>query len=638
MPPVPEFILRKLIVKDSLKAQENGFSFAILNSLAPATLLGFALQVDGKTIASEKISLQAGKDAPVGGAEIDTGHPFAMAVGVQVDVRVKDTPLGSGDLYFTIETREAGTLAFGLKGTKMEPAAHSQTTSALQRLGLFKKPLKTEVTLHYDDIIGEIHPYVYGQFVEHLERCVYDGIWTPDGSALRTDTLEWIKALKPPLIRYPGGNFASGYHWEDGIGPKAQRPERFDEAWQSRDSNQVGTDEFLAFCQEIGTDPFLVVNSGNGTPEEAARWVAYCNEPPDGEQGRRRAANGHPEPYHVKLWGIGNEVWGPWQIGHTDAETYTRNLRLFAEAMRAVDPQIELVAVGDKVMSDDPNDPGCKWNETVLRGAGDLIDHLSFHLYQPDREGWQESYHRQTLHHTVCAAPLDAERIIERIAAQIETLTPDRQIGIAFDEWNLWLAPPEDADSMHRVIYTMRDALYVAGMLNVFHRQCGKLKIANLAQLVNVLPLIVTTETQAYVTPLFYPFQLYLQMEPLALNTVVRGKFYDSEGLGNIAALTDVPYVDVSATRNAECSRVVLAIINRHPTSRTFVDIDLKGFPKMKLDDGWVLRNEDELAFNSADQPERVKPRQVSMPAKRGTRFKLDLPQASLSILVLEKE
>ncbi len=636
MPPVPEFILRKLIVKDSLKADENGFSFSISNSLAPVTLLGFALKVDGNTISPQNISLKIAENAPVSGAAIGAEHPFALAVGALVDVRVEGVPLGNGDLHFSIETREAGTLAFGLKGVK-EQAKRPAPVSPLQRLGLFKKPLKTDVTLQFDDVIGEIHPYVYGQFIEHLERCIYDGIWTVDGSALREDTLEWIKALKPPVIRYPGGNFASGYHWEDGIGPKETRPVRFDEAWQSSDSNQVGTDEFMAFCREIGTDPFLVVNCGNGTPEEAARWVAYCNEPPDGEQGRRRAANGHPEPYQVKLWGVGNEVWGPWQIGHTDAESYTRSLRSFAEAMRAVDPDIELVAVGDKVMSDDPDDPGRKWNETVLRGAGDLIDHLSFHLYQPDREGWQETYDLQALHHTVCAAPVDAEHIIERIAAQIEALVPERQIGIAFDEWNLWLAPPEEAATMHRLIYTVRDALYVAGMLNVFHRQCRTLKIANLAQLVNVLPLIVTTETQAYVTPLYYPFQMYLQMERLALNTVVQGKYFESEGLGNIAALTDVPYVDVSATRDAEGNRVVLGIINRHPTSRSFVDIQLKGFAKMKLSDGWVLRHEDELAYNSPEEPERVKPRQVIMPDKKGSRFKLDLPQTSVCILVLEK-
>ena len=354
---------------------------------------------------------------------------------------------------------------------------------------IFNFPLKASVEVDARAVIGRINPRVYGHFIEHLERCIYDGVWTADGTRLREDTLALIDALNPPLMRYPGGNFASGYHWQDGIGPKSQRPARTDKAWNATESNQVGTDEFMAFCRVVDAEPFLVVNDGSGTPEEAARWVEYCNAA-TGEQAKRRTANGRAAPYNVRLWGAGNEVWGAWQIGTTSAENYAARLIAFADAMRAADPSIEIVAVGDKVLTDDPDDPGARWNETVLRAAADKTDHLSFHIYHPDQAGWRENYDPESLHHTVLAAPLGTERIIQRIAAQIAAFAPDQKIGVALDEWNLWLAPPPEARSMHDLNYTLRDALYAAGMLNAFQRQCNLLSLANLAQLVNVLPLI----------------------------------------------------------------------------------------------------------------------------------------------------
>jgi alpha-L-arabinofuranosidase len=354
----------------------------------------------------------------------------------------------------------------------------------------FNQPLRASMAIDAREVLGEINPFVYGQFIEHLEDCLYGGIWSPDGSQFNQPVIDLIQDLRPPVIRYPGGNFASGYHWEDGIGPRGARQARFDRAWNAPESNQVGTDEFMALCKLTGAAPFLVVNDGSGSPEEAARWVAYCNEPPAAPQGKRRAHNASRTPYGVRLWGVGNEVWGRWQIGHTGPEQYTERLLAFSRAMRQADPEIELVAVGDTIRSDEPQDPGRLWNQTVLRQAADQIDYLSFHLYQPDRDGWQEQYDLDELHHTVCAAPLDAERMIARLGAQIEQEAPGRAIKIAFDEWNIWLPPPEGASSMHKVEYTMRDGLYAASMLNAFHRQSKVLAIANLAQLVNILPLI----------------------------------------------------------------------------------------------------------------------------------------------------
>ena len=242
-----------------------------------------------------------------------------------------------------LDTKEAGPLEFTIKVGESKTQAKDSTSvkhqGLIQRL-IPARTLKAEVEINTQSIIGEINPYVYGHFVEHLERCVYGGIWTDDGARLRKDTLALINDLHPPVIRYPGGNFASGYHWEDGIGSRVDRPQRFDQAWNAQDSNQLGTDEFLEFCAQVSTAPFLVVNDGSGTPEEAARWVAYCNQKTDTKQGSRRIANGHPQPYNVRLWGVGNEVWGQWQIGHTDACTYASRMETFIKTMRAVDPNI----------------------------------------------------------------------------------------------------------------------------------------------------------------------------------------------------------------------------------------------------------------------------------------------------------
>ena len=618
---IPEFILRKLFVQDSLKVGADDFQFALRNTFAPGTITALTLEVDGKPVPAANLMLQAENESPRTAVTISPDSPFPLPVGVTVHVLVRGVPIGQGRLTVRAETREAGPLVLTVqvheKTTRPQKRWRLRLAQEMARLRLprfLQRPLKAEVNVDAEAVIGEIHPHVYGHFVEHLEHCVYDGIWTEDGTRLREDTLALIRALQPPIIRYPGGNFASGYHWEDGIGPRHLRPRRYDKAWNSWESNAVGTDEFMAFCAAVGADPFLVVNDGSGTPEEAARWVAYCNDPPSTGMGRVRASYGHADPYGVRLWGIGNEVWGQWQIGHTSASEYAERLRRFALEMRQADPNIRIVAVGDGPHTDPPDDPARQWNEAVLREAGDLIDYLSFHIYQPNQEGWKESYDLEALHHTVCAAPLDVETIVARMARQIGALAPGRRIQVALDEWNLWLAPSPGAVTMHRLIYTMRDALYTAGMLNVFHRCCRTLTLANLAQLVNVLPAIVTDDKRAYATPLYYPFLMYRRMEKVALSAQVRGPTFNSEGLGNIQAHRTVPYLDVTATRDAAGLRVVLGVINRHPTLPIEATIHLRGFGPLQPAQAWILSGPDPLAANSLDAPEQVVTREVLLP------------------------
>lgn len=633
---VPQFLAQRVFVKGSLKTSLEGFSFHLVNPFTPATVTGVRIEVDGQTIPPHQVSIQdvSGevRSSETVSTETPQRLPLHQPVGVQVDGILPD----GKTIRLWAETIEWGGISFEVPRSGEKPGTKRKWKPRRKLMDVLKGRQRAILRIDAERTIGEIDQRIYGHFIEHLERCVYGGVWTEDGNKLRDDVLRLIQPLKPSVVRYPGGNFASAYHWEDGIGPRTQRPRRFDPAWKTEESNQVGTDEFMAFCERTDAEPYLCVNDATGTPEEAACWVAYCNESLEGEQGRRRAANGHPAPYGVKLWGVGNEVWGQWQVGHTDAEGYVKRLRRIVEAMKAVDPTIKIVAVGDTIAAE-ANADAWRWNETVLREAGDLIDFISFHTYQPGPSGWQDYDDQEALYYTVCAAPLSAERAIVRMTDLIHRVAPGKGIKVALDEWNLWLAPQENTSSMHTVTYTMRDALYTAGMLNAFQRQSKNLTLANLAQLVNVLPLIVTDDHQSYATPIYYPFEMYRRMEPVALDVVLDSPFFKSLALGNIEAMEKVPYIDASATCSRSQQRVVLGIVNRHPTARMDLSVRLSGFGGLQPTQGWVLRQDDPLAENSFVNPENVKAREVDLrQIGKRKRFTLDLPPCSVVVVTLE--
>jgi alpha-N-arabinofuranosidase len=530
---LPEFVLKKLIDPNSIKKSSTGFSFILKNSFARGTITRFELSVGDSNVPGENIIFSSSGSLPQKAIEINSENPTITPVGVEVLVTITDQPL-SGEIKLKIMTKEIGEIEFSISPHKRKKRGKGFRPGYLSFLS---KPIEARMDVHIDKTIGKASPFLCGHFVEHLERCVYDGIWTSDGKNLRSDTLELIKQINPPMIRYPGGNFASGYHWEDGIGPKEHRPHRHDAAWQAEEPNAVGTDEFLTFCEEIGTEPFLAINDGSGSPEEAARWVEYCNSPVTSTQGKRRAKNGHPEPYNVKYWGVGNEVWAPWQIGTTSAKEYTLRLIRFIKAMEASDLDIKIIAVGNHPLTDDPTDPALLWNEEVLKHAGTMIDYLSWHIYQPEKNGWNEHPDPKELFRSICAAPIDIDSYIKKIEKQIERYSPNHRVLQALDEWNVWLPPLEGATSMHEVTFTMRDAIYVASTLAVLYRNNRAIEIANLAQLVNVLPLIKTNSNSAIATAIFYPFLLYGQMESNIIDVSINSPTFSSQPLGeNISA------------------------------------------------------------------------------------------------------
>lgn len=628
---IPEFVLRKLVVPGSLKKSGNGFSFIILNTFAPATITKFELINKVNPIPAQSITFSSSVSPAQKADKITAENPVLTPVGVEILVSVEDQPLTDAIIVKAM-TKEVGEILFSLAEKKEKKKQKKIKPYLISRFAPAQK-----ARLHINP--GEVakipaSPFILGQFVEHLERCVYDGVWKADGSELRQDTLDLIQQLNPPIIRYPGGNFASGYHWEDGIGPKEKRPARHDAAWQAEESNLVGTDEFLAFCELIGTEPLLVVNDGSGTAEEAARWVEYCNGATTSEGGRRRAANGHVEPYGVKYWGIGNEVWGAWQIGTTSAKEYVKRLKRFIKAMKSVDQTIVLVAVGDLPLTADENDPAALWNQEVLSSAGDLFDYLSWHIYQPDTEGWKEMPDALEVFKSICAASMDIETYIQRIEKEIADFSPNKKVLQALDEWNVWLPPLPGAKSMHQVTYTMRDALYTACVLAACYRNAHTLGMANLAQLVNVLPLIMTNEQTAIGSALLPPFILFNQMERNVVASSCEGPTYESQAMGpNIHAHKNVPALDHLLTVSEDGKRYTLLLINRLAENRLEVHFVFDAKPGESAE----ISATHPLAANIFEHPDRVQLQDGLTPKMDGDEWKITLKPASIVMLEFKK-
>ncbi|MGQ9515376.1 MAG: alpha-N-arabinofuranosidase [Thermoproteota archaeon] len=402
---------------------------------------------------------------------------------------------------------------------------------------MVEKEGKARITIDPKDEIGEINHNIYGHFIEHLGKCIYGGILK--GDKLDHSVVDLIKGLDPPILRWPGGNFASGYHWMDGIGPIEGRPPKLDLAWGAIDSNIFGTNEFIKLCRLLQAEPYICVNMGSGTAEEAANWVEYCNRPAGSYYANLRVREGEVQPFDVKFWGLGNEVYGNWQIGHCDAATYARQALEFAKRMKWVDPSIKTIAVG----SDDP-----QWNWEVLRTAMSHIDYISLH-----------KYYYNTDYYEIVAAPLDAERSLERLAATILAATGERRIKIAFDEWNL-CHPEAKLENGLKQSPVLADAIFASCIFNTMHRLCVDVHLACFAQLVNVIPLIISDENGTRSTPPYLAFQLYRRNSgSTALRVRTDCETYSCKAWGEMR----VPILDVSSTLDKVRNRIAIFLVNR---------------------------------------------------------------------------
>jgi alpha-N-arabinofuranosidase len=332
----------------------------------------------------------------------------------------------------------------------------------------------TTLHLHTAFRIAPVDPRLFGGFLEHMGRAVYEGVYDPasthaDANGFRRDVLDALRRLRFSVVRYPGGNFVSGYHWEDGIGPRESRPLRVEPAWDSMEPNHVGTDEFMTLCRTVGWQPMLTVNLGSGTVEEARNWVEYCNGDAGTPFGARRAANGHTAPYGVALWCLGNEMDGQWQIGHCPAEEYAARALEAARRMREVDPGIETVACGSSArMLESFGD----WDARVLAAMDDQADFLSAHCYVGDWTGDTRDYLAVTNHVDRQIAEVDA--VARAVQARRKSA---KRVHVSFDEWNVWYktfgaVSAGGAFPAHLIeeVYDLQDALVVAGFLHSFLR------------------------------------------------------------------------------------------------------------------------------------------------------------------------
>jgi alpha-N-arabinofuranosidase len=423
-------------------------------------------------------------------------------------------------------------------------------------------------------------------------------------SGFRKDVIEALRTIYPPNIRWPGGNIVSGYNWEDGIGDRDKRPPRF--AREMWGTNDVGTDEFIELCRLTGAKPYIAVNSGDGTAQAAANLTQYCNGKSDTQYGKLRAKNGHEEPYNVKLWGIGNEMFGNWQIGHVDEETYARRHLEFAKAMLAVDKNIKIVAVGTRYWKFP------RWNQAIFKTAGKYFDYLSLHSYakkyrsKVKKKDIIDPNFAEKFYYYIVSSPYGIEEQIVGTDKEIRESLPDRpEVKIAFDEWNAYsyYATFEEAD------FALRDGLYAAGVLHAFQRQCKAVPIANLSKVVNAIGFIRVNERGMFLNPQYLVLNMYSNhFGPTLLKTEVKCDSYPAPEYetGRPQAKGQIPYLDVSATASKDGKSIYVAVINLHANKniKTGITFDQWNFsPQAKI---YELYDDDYLAENTFDKPDRL--------------------------------
>ncbi|SDN14018.1 alpha-N-arabinofuranosidase [Halogranum gelatinilyticum] len=491
------------------------------------------------------------------------------------------------------------------------------------------------VHVHPHDEIDRIAPEIYGHFAEHLGRCIYGGLWVGDDAeietenGIRTDTLGLLEDIELPMLRWPGGCFADDYHWEDGIGPREERPRRRNLWWaQGREevfeeSNAFGTDEFLQLCERLDTEPYLASNVGSGSPTETVDWVEYCNFDGDTDYANRRRENGRDEPYDVPYWGVGNENWGCG--GKYDPGDYALEFRRFAQYLRGYDRNmgdgsLELIACGHTTES---------WNREFMAGLGGdahMVDHLSIHRYYSGGDAVdfdEEAYYK------LFSNSLQLDGDIERTAGVLETYAPGADIGIAVDEWGVW-HDQATADNGLEQPQTVRDAVSAAGVLDIFNSHADRVTMANLAQTVNVLQCLVETdEESAWATPTYRVFDLYTpHIGATALRTVVETDEHEVD-----ADTPDVPLVSASASHSD--GGVYVTLSNRDLEART-VAVDT-GLDAAEAADGAeiLFAGTDPSEFTTSDNADSFAAEVEQVETEGGT-VTLDVPASSVVGVHLE--
>ncbi|MDQ0375237.1 arabinosylfuranosidase ArfA [Cellulomonas humilata] len=487
--------------------------------------------------------------------------------------------------------------------------------------------------------VGPVRRRTFGSFVEHLGRCVYTGIHDPahptaDADGFRKDVLELTRELGVSTVRYPGGNFVSGYRWEDGVGPRDQRPARLDLAWHSTDPNTVGVEEFMRWARLAEVEPMMAVNLGTRGVQEAVDLLEYCNVRGGTRLSDQRRANGAEDPYDVRMWCLGNEMDGPWQIGHKTAYEYGRLAAETGRAMRMVDPDLELVACGSSGVAIPTFG---EWERIVLTEAYEQVDLISAHAYYWEEDGDLGSF---------LASAVDMDHFVESVSATADAVRAhkklDKRIHISFDEWNVWYQhraeskPPTGHDWPVAPVlledrYNVADAVVVGNLLISLLRHTDRVHSASLAQLVNVIaPIMTEPGGRSWKQTIFHPFaQASRYARGDVLQVAVEAPTYETAKYG------DAALVDAVATRDAETGDVALFAVNRSLTETVTIEVDARSLPGLRVVEATTLANPDHTWSATADDDSSVAPRINTSATVRDGRVSVQVPPVSWNVVRL---
>ena len=485
-----------------------------------------------------------------------------------------------------------------------------------------------------------------GAFLEHLGRAIYTGVYEPesplaDANGFRTDVIREVKEMGVPLMRYPGGNFVSGYNWLDGVGPKSERPTVLERAWNSLETNQFGTNEFIQWCKLVKTEPLLGFNLGTGTAEQAVQYVEYCNVDRGTKWSDLRRSHGFEQPHNVRYWCMGNEMDGPWQMGTMPAREYGRKARDSARQIRVIDPSLQLIACGS---SNTILPTYLVWDREVLEECYDQVDGISLHNYYgntPPLTGENTSRY--------LAMNLDMERQIHEIAAVCDyvqgTLKSPKRLWLSFDEWNVWYrarggrfanGQRQFAPRLLEEEYNLEDALLVGGFINTLLRRANRVRVGCLAQIINVIAPLVTNDTGVLRQTIYYPYAWALKYaRGRVMDLQVESETYPIHAAGlrpDFARDDHVPYLDVAVTVDAAANEACVFVLNRDLESERELVLNWRNPTPSRVLACETLTGRDLKAANTFDQPTHVAPQPLDAP-QPGRRMTLRLPAASYTVL-----
>ncbi len=500
---------------------------------------------------------------------------------------------------------------------------------------------KARITVEKSFVIGKVDSNVFGSFAEHLGRCIYNGIYEPNHPqantlGFREDVIELVKELDISVIRYPGGNFVSGYRWEDGVGPAQLRPKRLDLAWRSLEPNEVGLNEFAQWCRSAGSALMLAINLGTRGIEAAVDLLEYCNHPSGTYLSDLRAKHGYTSPHNVKIWCLGNELDGDWQTGHKTAQEYGRLAVETARAMKMLDPDIKLVSCGSSG-THMPTFP--TWEAETLDHTYEEVDYISLHQYFGNEDNDTQNF---------LARSLETDHFIKSVISVCDYVKAKKrskkEMLLSFDEWNVWYhSKTHDDDSMKAKpwqiapnlledVYTFEDALVVGCMLITFIKHANRLKMACMAQLVNAIAPIVTQPGGGICRQtIFYPFlHASLYGRGTALHPVVSSSKYDSK------EYSDVPHLEAIAVFHEEQDELTIFAVNRHLDDAMLMETNLMGFMgECQVIEHIALENADLKACNTVAQPNRVAPhvKKETVVKNGASSFEIKLESASWNVI-----